>query len=190
MKSESSESFIFEENAKDPSEEERADWIWKKGTNTVFDSEPEYNWVGLREEGKGIDPEEVTRDNILNLAEKYGIPSGKWVLDRTRSEIDREWDRVLDMMEEEDVYASKVSTKRQSDGHSGPGIPEEDRSHIVCIYTEDFRNREDVERVLEALENYDISNVKGYKEDIKTVLGIYSDNGRVDEFLYTPEDFD
>lgn len=176
------ESFINYWFSYPPSIERRADWIIRLGEPRLevdYDNDVE----GLLSLDLDND---ITRDKLDRIAEVYGVLSGKWILNYPRSEIDKEWLRLNEIMFKEDVYRSKVSSKKQSDNYHQNRVMDtnpNDREHVICVYTQDYRNEEDIMKVFGILDDNDF-NVKGYKEDIKTYLGIYSDTEELDEYLY------
>ncbi|KAK3753410.1 hypothetical protein QZH41_002534 [Actinostola sp. cb2023] len=60
--------------------------------------------------------------------------------------------------------AAKVSPKKP------------DMTHVICIYSEDFTDEIDVQRVEKGLRDAGIQVAMKYKPDIYTTLGIYSRN--------------
>lgn len=178
------ESFIEDSGVRSPSIEERADWIYKEDGSS--ERRGNYDVQDLLEED--VDVEGLGRDDFEDLANEYGILSGKWVIECLRKglEVDFKWNRVKEMMAEEPVHYSKVSTRLQSDKFHkmrGESVDPEERKHVICVYTKDFRDKEDVMEVQEILRDWDLEP-KGYKEDLKTVLGIYSDAENLNEFRY------
>ena len=61
---------------------------------------------------------------------------------------------------------TKVSTTR-------PNPPANSDKHVICVYTSDYRDREDVMRVLRMLRAMGIEERLYYKEDAATVAGNY-----------------
>ena len=62
-------------------------------------------------------------------------------------------------------FAAKVSTRDP-----------EDKTHVICVYTEDFTNEEQVRAVEQGLRKVGVTVQMRYKPDIYTTLGIYSKN--------------
>ncbi|KAL9952494.1 hypothetical protein ACROYT_G039760 [Oculina patagonica] len=62
-------------------------------------------------------------------------------------------------------FAAKVSTRE----------PEE-KTHVICVYTEDFTNEEQVRAVEKGLREVGIITAMSYKPDVYTTLGIYRKN--------------
>ncbi|OQE37404.1 hypothetical protein PENCOP_c010G03613 [Penicillium coprophilum] len=109
---------------------------------------------------------------ILDLARETGVTDGKWMLFPTVDRVDEFWGIVVRAMEKGELGdAAKVAT----DDGSGSG-----QSRLICVYTPDFGDVEDVKRVVSKL--VDIGLVgKGprgvyYKSDAFTHLEINSKN--------------
>ena len=62
-------------------------------------------------------------------------------------------------------FAAKVSARDR-----------EKRTHVICVYTEDFTNEEQVRAVEKGLRKIGVTSVMSYKPDVHTTLGIYKDN--------------
>ncbi|KAJ5967723.1 hypothetical protein N7501_003971 [Penicillium viridicatum] len=108
--------------------------------------------------------------SILDLARETGVTSGKWMLFPTVDRVDEFWGAVVRAMEKGELGdVAKVAT--------GDGGGE---SRLICVYTDDFGDVEDVKRVVSKL--VDIGLVgKGprsvyYKSDAFTHLEISSKN--------------
>ena len=52
----------------------------------------------------------------------------------------------------------------------------EENTHVICVYTEDFTNKEQVRAVEKGLRKVGVTSVMRYKPDVYTTLGIYRDN--------------
>jgi hypothetical protein len=109
---------------------------------------------------------------ILDLARETGVTDGKWMLFPSVDEVDEVWGIVVRAMEKGELGdAAKVAT----DDGSGSG-----QSRLICVYSADFGDVEDVKRVVRRL--VDIGLVgKGpksvyYKSDAFTHLEITSKN--------------
>ncbi|CAI7629046.1 unnamed protein product [Penicillium viridicatum] len=108
--------------------------------------------------------------SILDLARETGVTSGKWMLFPTVDRVDEFWGAVARAMEKGELGdVAKVATD------DGGG-----ESRLICVYTDDFGDVEDVKRVVSKL--VDIGLVgKGprsvyYKSDAFTHLEISSKN--------------
>lgn len=102
-------------------------------------------------------------DAVDELAVKSGIRVGKWLVYRVRSEIDGVRETIARATIEGDLGTSaKVSTKLQG----------RDR-HLICVYTDDYLDLDDVNRVRDELDALGFTERLCYKPDIYTYLGIY-----------------
>jgi len=52
----------------------------------------------------------------------------------------------------------------------------EESTHVICVYTEDFTNEEQVRAVENGLRKIGVTSVMTYKPDVYTTLGIYRGN--------------
>ncbi|KAJ0426275.1 hypothetical protein BJY00DRAFT_129123 [Aspergillus carlsbadensis] len=108
---------------------------------------------------------------LFALAQETNVVSGKWMLFITPDRIDSYWRRVVEgTMRGELGYAAKVATD------AGDG----QRARLICVYTKDYRDREDIKRVLTNLMELKLVR-KGerpvyYKCDVLTYLEIMSGN--------------
>lgn len=123
---------------------------------------PDKSHIILRVGGEEITiPAEVER--VDEVALKSRILVGKWLIRRSRSEIDIAWKTVA-----KEVYhgklgsLAKVSTPREGE-----------RQHVICVYTDNYFDLEDVMRVRERLRELRFTGKLCYKPDIYTYLGIY-----------------
>lgn len=108
--------------------------------------------------------------NILAVARETGVTSGKWMLFPTADYVDSIWKTVVTALDEGKLgNTAKVATDDGS-GHA----------RLICVYTEDFADKEDVKRVLRALAEKDLVNAESrpiyYKCDAYTHLDIKSNN--------------
>lgn len=92
------------------------------------------------------------------LAKQYHVKGGKWMLFPRTCDVDRLWGIVVDATTNSQLGAgAKVSTKSETPNQN---------SHLICVYTEDFSDEEDVVRVLHQMRK------KGLVEDSPS-RGIY-----------------
>lgn len=107
--------------------------------------------------------------SIVDLAKSKGMTNGKWMLFPFSNMVDEIWRKVAKATLEGSLgCAAKVAT----DDDSG-------NQRLICIYTEDFTNEEDVRRVLSKMQELHL--IKGergiyYKCDAYTYLNIMSGN--------------
>ncbi|KAK4194392.1 hypothetical protein QBC40DRAFT_319873 [Triangularia verruculosa] len=118
--------------------------------------------------------------DLKQLAVEHRNISGKWMLFPEVAFVNETWERVAKAVANNQLgTAAKVATKLPpgfDDGHS------EKNTRLICIYTEDFTNKDDVARVLKRMKELDLvkqgpgARLIYYKADAWTELGIYGEN--------------
>ncbi|ROT42720.1 DUF1917-domain-containing protein [Sodiomyces alkalinus F11] len=102
---------------------------------------------GIREEKRHA----VT--DILTLAHKCRVQAGKWMLFCPRQEVNGVWGVVAKATANNELGIAAKVAPRPADG---------ERAHrLICVYTADFNDLEDVARVLERLQELGIANANG-----------------------------
>lgn len=97
--------------------------------------------------------------------------SGKWMVFWKPDEIDAAWECIREAVRSGRLgYRAKVATQPS---HWRTGV-----FHVVCVYTYDSDDVEDVRRVRAELRHLGVTRKIGYKEDEETRQGHYSSNGR------------
>ncbi|XP_020916944.2 uncharacterized protein LOC110254307 [Exaiptasia diaphana] len=115
---------------------------------------------------KNPSAKKITQQTLKELAVKYKITVGKWLVFAPSSKIDKIWFTIAEAVVDGKLgFSAKVSTKN-----------DEEAKHVICVYTEDFTDEEDVRRVEKALRRLNINDFLQYKADIYTLLNIYRDN--------------
>ena len=108
---------------------------------------------------------------IISIAQSKNVTSGKWMLFPYPPDVDAVWSKVChSTLSGRLGSAAKVATDNGS---------AEKTQRLICVYTEDFSNQDDVKRVLAELR--DLGLVKSdkaiyYKCDAYTYLDITSEN--------------
>ncbi|PSN64764.1 DUF1917-domain-containing protein [Corynespora cassiicola Philippines] len=109
------------------------------------------------------------RQRLDDLAGETHVLSGKWMLFPGPSDVTHVWRLIVDATINDQLGAgAKVAPKK---GVSG--------SRLICIYTRDYRDAEDVLRVLKQLVSMGlVQKERGiyYKSDAYTHLDIYGEN--------------
>lgn len=96
---------------------------------------------------------------------------GKWMVMVYTSEVDQVWTVIRDAVEQNKLGSSaKVATMKPNEHASNPDVK------VICIYTYDSDDRDDLLRVLTALREIGILHRAYYKEDNETLSGNYSFN--------------
>lgn len=108
--------------------------------------------------------------NILTAARECDVTAGKWMFFPSASHVDSVWKTIVTAVDKGDLGGCvKVATD------SGSG-----QTRLICVYTHDFGDKEDVKRVLEALVEMELVDGEGrpiyYKCDAYTHLDITSKN--------------
>ena len=99
--------------------------------------------------------------DILTLARKKGVVSGKWMLFPQPQDVNRVWSLVAQATADGELgHAAKVAT----DDGSG------DRARLICAYNEDYADEAGVRKSLECLVRMGL--VEGH-EPARTNRGIY-----------------
>ncbi|PSR92325.1 hypothetical protein BD289DRAFT_428939 [Coniella lustricola] len=113
-------------------------------------------------------------NDLLMLAKALKVRTGKWMLFIPPEHVDDVWATVaLATIRNELGVAAKVAPRDAR-------IP--GKEHLICIYTYDFSDREDVARVLSRLKEFGLVRTGPgqkqiyYKADAYTYLGIASQN--------------
>jgi hypothetical protein len=112
---------------------------------------------------------EWLKRSIIDLAKSKGVTDGKWMLFLSTNMVDDVWRKVAKTTLDGTLgCAAKVAT----DDGSG-------RPRLICVYTADFTDEEDVRRVLNKMQELNlIKREQGiyYKCDAYTYLDIMSGN--------------
>lgn len=100
--------------------------------------------------------------------------TGKWLIFATLTEVDQIW-KIISQATEEGLlgFASKVSTMFPT--------KYDPNKKVICVYTRDYRDKEDVLSIREQLRQLGFTDKLVYKTDAATRAGIYGSN---QEFLY------
>ncbi|CAG8373868.1 unnamed protein product [Penicillium salamii] len=109
-------------------------------------------------------------NDLLALARDTGVTHGKWMLFPTVDQVDECWGTVARAMEEGELGdCAKVAP------NDGSG-----QARLVCVYTADFGDAEDVKRVVKKMVDLGLLGKNArpiyYKSDVYTLLDITSKN--------------
>ncbi|KAF1925817.1 DUF1917-domain-containing protein [Didymella exigua CBS 183.55] len=106
------------------------------------------------------------QQSLTKLAVEMGVLSGKWMLFPKEQSVNRSWKTVVE---------ATITDRLGPMAKVAPDDGKDER--LICIYTKDFRDEDDVLRVLKELENLDLlshgRNIY-YKADAFTHLDLYS----------------
>jgi hypothetical protein len=99
--------------------------------------------------------------------------TGKWCVNGDAERIDQLWVQVRQAIQDKTLVAGCASTAAQAAGHGG--------SYVVCAFTLDWLDFEDLRATRELLRSWGVSEEIGYKRDIETIRNVYSGP---DEWIY------
>ncbi|KAK2613118.1 hypothetical protein N8I77_000047 [Diaporthe amygdali] len=105
---------------------------------------------------------------VLELASQLGVTEGKWIIFPSPEHCNDVWAKVAHATASGELgIAAKISPREEPDRH-----------RLVCVYTRDFNDTDDVARVLKRLKELDLVRQKQicYKTDAFAHLGINQDN--------------
>src|ERR1700676_1977497 len=96
-----------------------------------------------------------TTADLDELARRFSMLTGKWMVFTPPSQIDALWSRIASATHAGTLgIAAKVSPREDSD------------SHLICIYTRDYTDKGDVDKVRGGLRRLGMKEPIGYKPDI------------------------
>ncbi|GAB1317285.1 DUF1917-domain-containing protein (Fragment) [Madurella fahalii] len=109
-------------------------------------------------------------EDLLQLASGCNLISGKWMLFPEPENVNSVWAKVVRATADNELgTAAKVETKAEAG-----------KERLICVYTRDFRDKDDVARVLKRMRELELVRPGGrqiyYKSDAWTELGIYGGN--------------
>ncbi|HDQ07455.1 MAG TPA: DUF1917 domain-containing protein [Methanoculleus sp.] len=129
--------------------------------------------------GEGVIPTKTTRIFwILQDAPGFapGLANtekaGKWLIFLERDEADEMWKKIRDATSEGRLgISAKVSTAKQN--------PESrDERMVIYVHTADWADEDDVMKIRESLRSMGVEQRIGYKRNIETFQGEYSEKGK------------
>lgn len=134
---------------------------------------------GLIREGEGVTPSMTTQMYWI-VQDAPGVApeaiqdelAGKWLIFLPTEEVDDAWKKVRDATWRGELgISAKVSTAK-------PNPDSRDNMKVIYVYTPDWRDEEDVMRVRERLRGLGFVDRLGYKRNIETFQGQYSQKGK------------
>jgi hypothetical protein len=134
---------------------------------------------GLIREGEGVTPSMTTQMYWI-VQDAPGVApeaiqdelAGKWLIFLPPEEVDDAWKKVRDATWKGELgISAKVSTAK-------PNPDSRDNMKVIYVYTPDWRDEEDVMRVRERLRELGFIDRLGYKRNIETFQGQYSQKGK------------
>jgi hypothetical protein len=104
--------------------------------------------------------------------------AGKWLLFVKRKDVDEVWEKIVAAVKRGRLGShAKVSTSLPNEFALRPG------KHVICVYTPDANDREDVMRVRAELRALGFAARIPYKTDQATMEGRYEGSGRVAKYF-------
>lgn len=125
------------------------------------------------------------RDNLKQLAVTHGVTHGKWMLFPHTNNVPQTWRAIV-----EAVVGNRLGDMAKI--ATGSNKSDDDGLRVICIYTQDFTNADDVKRVCRTLDELGLIPAERgvfYKADAYTHLNITSDNPyNIPASLYSSRD--
>ncbi|MDD3978397.1 MAG: DUF1917 domain-containing protein [Methanomicrobium sp.] len=130
-------------------------------------------------EGEGVIPSKTTLmywivqdapDFTMNPGDED--KGGKWLIFLEKAEVDAMWEKIRDATVQNRLGpSSKVSTAKEN--------PESrDERTVIYVYTRDWEDKDNVMKIRETLKELGVEHRIGYKRNIETFQGEYSQGGR------------
>jgi len=99
---------------------------------------------------------------------------GKWLIFVRAGEIDDWWARIWPAVDRGDLgFRAKAATARDNT------LQRARNAMVICAYTRDWRDKDDVRRVLAGLRELGVSWRLSYKTDDATLAGRYGDGSAI-----------
>lgn len=84
---------------------------------------------------------------------------GKWCIFVPRAEVDVAWEKIKGALEQNHLWCAKVSTALRMMSRE---------IHVICVYTANWTDKQDVMRSRDALSAIGFVEELGYKRDVDT----------------------
>lgn len=123
-------------------------------------------------------PSEITEVYWIYAERRKGkypestLRSGKWLVFVDKKDVDEVWDKIKKAVEEGKLGSdAKVATAKPNPLATNPN------NRVICVYTYDYTDEQDVRRVREELRHLSINGRIPYKTDEDTLSGKYQITG-------------
>lgn len=117
---------------------------------------------------------DLTIENIDKIASEQNVLVGKWLIYNVEPDIDNTWFLIASATIKGILgMSSKVSTALSRK-----------EQFVICVYTENYLDIDDVMRVRNNLFDLGFHNVLYYKPDLYTLLGIYAKTTHLAAYRY------
>ena len=123
-------------------------------------------------EASGLLPSQVTGHHWVYAVgpayEADASSTGKWLVFVPGRQIDRWWEQIRLATEQGCLgISAKAATACHND------LATSARTKLICVYTRDWQDQDDVRRVLQQLRDLGVSWRLSYKTDEATLSGVY-----------------
>jgi hypothetical protein len=98
---------------------------------------------------------------------RSGDKTGKWCIVLSSKDVDSAWIKVKEAIDKSDLILAKVSTLLGKEMYN---------AHVICVYTKDWSNVEDLNNSRAVLKDLGFTQPLNYKRDIETMNNIYGEN--------------
>jgi len=103
--------------------------------------------------------------DLDELARRFDVLGGKWLVLSPPGEVDSTWSRIAKATHGGTLGISSKVSPRDDSG-----------KHVICVFTRDYTDETDVERVRNGLRRLGMRGKIGYKPDIYTYCRVYRHN--------------
>lgn len=104
--------------------------------------------------------------DLDRLARRFDILSGKWLVFVSQAQVDAVWSRVASA-----THAGTLGTSAKVSPRS-----DDSNGHVICVFTRDYTDASDVNKVRDGLRRLRLRDTIGYKPDVYTYCHVYQDN--------------
>ena len=123
-------------------------------------------WNSLFWVGQDLFRRPPTSAEVDNLAERFNILTGMWLVSLSSDKVDNLWERIVESTLAGTLgISAKVSTRDESED-----LPS---THVFCVYNADYRSMTEVSRVRDELWRLGVTERILYKPEILTHRGIW-----------------
>ena len=98
--------------------------------------------------------------------------TGKWCIHLEKDEVDESWLKIKEACQKDQLFLAKCTTAYSSGTQEHPQF-------LICVYTHDWSDTEDVQKIRQTLREIGFTQPLKYKRDIETINKVY---GTDDEF--------
>jgi Domain of unknown function (DUF1917) len=104
--------------------------------------------------------------DLDGLARRFNILTGKWLVFEESDGVDSLW-RLIARATHAGTLGTFAKVSPKSDSAT---------SHVICVYTRDYTDESDVNKVRDGLRRLGVKWNIGYKPDVYTYCRVYEDN--------------